>query len=297
MAGTLRYRRYEKVKPYLYILPAFFFLLLFTYYPIIRAVYIGFFNWSTDYPVKVFNGIQNYIDILNNAVFWQVIRNTILYSFSTIFMSMSLGLFLAVQVNKNVRAGGFFKVALFYPMMIPGAAAALIWLWMYVPTYGVLDHFLSSIGLRGLPWLNSTKTALWCIVAVGVWKHVGYYMILFLAGLNNIPGELDDAARVEGAGRWTRFWRVTFPLLSSYTFFIFIINIVDSLQSIDLVYIMTQGRPADSTNLIVYYIYQQAFRYWNMGVGSALTSMLTLFLLICVVVIFSTIGRRIYYEA
>lgn len=100
-------------------------------------------------------------------------------------------------------------------------------------------------------------------------------MILFLAGLTNIPNELNDAARVEGAGSWIRFWRITFPLLSSYTFFIFIINIVDSLQSIDLVYIMTQGRPADSTNLIVYYIYQQAFRYWNMGVGSTLTSMLT----------------------
>jgi ABC-type sugar transport system permease subunit len=297
LAGTLIYRRYEKVKPYLYILPAFFFLLLFTYYPIIRAIYISFFNWSTDYPVKVFNGIQNYIDVLNNAVFWQVIRNTIVYSFSTIFLSMSIGLFLAVQVNKNVRAGGFFKVALFYPMMIPGAAAALIWLWMYVPTYGVLDHFLSNFGLHGLPWLNSTKTALWCVVAVGIWKHMGYYMILFLAGLNNIPGELEDAARVEGAGSWTRFWRITFPLLSSYTFFIFIINIVDSLQSIDLIYIMTRGKPADSTNLIVYYIYQQAFRYWNMGVGSTLTSMLTLFLLICVVVIFSTIGRKVYYEA
>lgn len=188
---------------------------------------------------------------------------------------MSLGLFLAVQVNKKIKAGGVFKVALFYPMMIPGAAAALIWLWMYMPTYGVLDYMLGGIGLHGFPWLNSTKTALWCIVAVGIWKHVGYYMILFLAGLTNIPNELNDAARVEGAGSWIRFWRITFPLLSSYTFFIFIINIVDSLQSIDLVYIMTQGRPADSTNLIVYYIYQQAFRYWNMGVGSTLTSMLT----------------------
>ena len=297
MAGIRKYRRYEKIKPYLYILPAFFFLLLFTYYPIFRAIYISFFNWSTDYPVKVFNGIRNYIDVLNNSVFWHVVRNTVVYSISTIFLSMSTGLFLALQVNRNVRGGGFFKVALFYPMMIPGAAAALIWLWMYVPTYGVLDHFLASLGLRGLPWLTSTKTALWCIVAVGVWKHMGYYMILFLAGLNNIPGELEDAARVEGAGSWKRFWRITFPLLSSYTFFIFVINIVDSLQSIDLIYIMTQGSPADSTNLIVYYIYQQAFRYWNMGVGSTLTSMLTLFLLICVVVIFSTIGRRVYYEA
>jgi len=296
LVGMLRSRRYERLKPYLYILPAFFFLFIFTYYPILRAIYISFFNWSTDYPVKVFNGIQNYLDVLKNKVFWLVIRNTIIYSFSTIFISMSLGLFLAVQVNKKIKAGGVFKVALFYPMMIPGAAAALIWLWMYMPTYGVLDHMLGGIGLQGFPWLNSTKTALWCIVAVGIWKHLGYYMILFLAGLTNIPNELNDAARVEGAGSWIRFWRITFPLLSSYTFFIFIINIVDSLQSIDLVYIMTRGRPADSTNLIVYYIYQQAFRYWNMGVGSTLTSMLTLFLLGCVVVIFSTIGRRVYYE-
>jgi len=297
LVGALRSRRYEWLKPYLYILPALFFLFIFTYYPILRAIYISFFNWNTDYPVKVFNGIQNYLDVLKNKVFWLVIRNTILYSFSTIFISMSLGLFLAVQVNKKIKAGGVFKVALFYPMMIPGAAAALIWLWMYMPTYGVLDYLLGGIGLQGFPWLNSTKTALGCIVAVGIWKHVGYYMILFLAGLANIPNELNDAARVEGAGSWIRFRRITFPLLSSYTFFIFIINIVDSLQSIDLVYIMTRGRPADSTNLIVYYIYQQAFRYWNMGVGSTLTSMLTLFLLGCVVVIFSTIGRRVYYEA
>lgn len=297
MPAGLRSKTYERVKPYLYILPAFFFLFVFTYYPIFRAVYISFFNWSTDYPVKVFNGIQNYLDVLKDGVFQKVILNTILYSFSTIFLSMSFGLLLAVQVYKNVRLGGVFKVGLFYPMMIPGAAAALIWLWMFLPTYGLLDHILGRIGIHGFPWLTSTKTALWCIVMVGIWKHVGYYMILFLAGLTNIPAELTDAARVEGASSWTKFWRITFPLLSSYTFFIFIINIVDSLQSIDLVYIMTQGGPADSTNLIVYYIYQQAFRYWNMGIGSTLTSMLTLFLLVCVVVIFSTVGRKVYYEA
>jgi ABC-type sugar transport system permease subunit len=297
LTSRMKSKVYERLKPYLYILPAFFFLFVFTYYPIFRAIYISFFNWSTDYPIMVFNGVQNYFDVLKDGVFQKVIGNTILYSISTIFLSMSIGLLLAVQVYKKLKLGGLFKVALFYPMMIPGAAAALIWLWMFLPTYGLLDHLLAKIGIRGFPWLTSTKTALWCIVLVGVWKHVGYYMILFLAGLTNIPNELTDAARVEGASSWTKFWRITFPLLSSYTFFIFIINIVDSLQSIDLVYIMTKGGPANSTNLIVYHIYQQAFRYWNMGVGSTLTSMLTLFLLGCVVVIFSTIGRKVYYEA
>ncbi|MCK5249048.1 MAG: sugar ABC transporter permease, partial [Spirochaetaceae bacterium] len=198
MGGTQRSRLYKWVKPYLYILPAFIFLFVFTYYPIFRAIYISFFNWNTDYPVKVFNGIQNYLDVLSNKVFWLVIKNTVLYSVSTIFISLSMGLFLAVQVNKKIVAGGVFKVALFYPMMIPGAAAALIWLWMYMPSYGVLDHMLKGIGLQGFTWLNSTKTALWCIVAVSFWKHVGYYMILFLAGLTNIPNEQLDAARLEG---------------------------------------------------------------------------------------------------
>ena len=292
----LKAKNHINFSAYLYILPAFFFLFIFTYFPIFHALFISFFKWNTAFPVKVFNGFQNYLSLFKDKVFWKVIKNTIIYSLSTITISISLGLFLAVQIYKKIKMGGFFKVALFYPMMIPGAAAALIWRWIYFPTYGLLGHMLAWVGLKDFPWLSNTSTALWCVVAVGIWKYMGYYMIIFLAGLNNIPNELIDAARVEGAGNWTKFWKITFPLLSSYTFFVFIINIVDSLQSIDLVYIMTRGKPDNSTNLIVYYIYQQAFRYWKKGIGSTLTSMLTIFLLICVIIIFSTIGRKVYYE-
>ncbi len=286
----------NNIKPFLYLLPSLFFLFIFTYYPILHAIYISLFHWSTEYPQKVFNGLQNYIAIVKVPLFWKVLKNTFLYSISTVLLSMTLALVLAIQVNKRIKLGGFFKASLFYPTMIPMAAAGLIWLWIYAPNYGLLDNFFRSVGLPNMGLLLRADTALWCVVLVAIWKHVGYYMILFLAGLQNIPGELLDAAAIEGASSWRKFRSVTLPLLSSYTFFIFIINIINSLQSIDLIYIMTQGKPAHATNMIVYYIYQQAFRFWNMGMGSTLTTILTLFLLCSVIVIFSTIGRKVYYE-
>lgn len=294
---TQRRNLSKTFKPFLYILPAFTFLAVFTYFPVLRSFYLGFFHLGIGYPVKVFAGLQNYADIFSSATFRQIVLNTALYSASTIVVGMSLGLFLAVQVNKKLVGDGLFKIAIFYPVMIPLAAAGLIWLWIYTPSYGLLDYLLKSVGLPTLSWLDSTETALWSMVAVGVWKHTGYYMILYLAGLQNVSGELLDAAKMEGAGSIRCFWSVTFPMLSSYTLFIFIINVVDSLRSTDLVYIMTQGGPAHATNLIVYYIYQQSFRYWNIGMGSALTSVLVLFLLLCVISIFMTAGRKVYYEA
>ncbi len=284
------------MRPVLYVLPAFSFLALFTYYPIFHAGYISLFHWSTAYPKKVFAGLANYAQIFREPLFGVVLRNTAIYSLSTIVLGMLFGFLFALQINKRIRASGVFKVSLFYPTLIPMAAAGLIWLWIYAPTYGLLDNILRLFGLPSAGFLYKSNTALLCIIVVAVWKHVGYYMILFLAGLQNIPNELLDAAMIEGAGPWRRLRSVVLPLLSSYTFFIFIVTIVDSLQSVDLVYIMTQGKPANATNVIVYYIYQHAFRFWNMGMGSTLTTLLTLFLLCCVVVVFSTVGRRVYYE-
>ena len=284
------------VKPYLYLLPAFFFLAIFTYYPIFLSLYMSLFKWSTRYPVKVFTGFSNYLDLFRTPLFWKVIKNSLIYSISTIFISMSLAIFLAIQVDKKIRLGTIYKVSLFYPTMIPMAAASLIWMWMYIPQYGLFDFFLGKVGIPSINWLNEARIALWCIVAVGIWKYTGYYMILFLAGLQNIPKSLIDAATVAGASSRQKFLHVTFPMISSYTFFIFIINILNSLQAIDQVYIMTQGGPANSTNLIVYYIYEQGFRFWNRGIASTLTTILILFLLVFVSLIFKSIGRRVYYE-
>jgi ABC-type sugar transport system permease subunit len=287
----------SKLAPFMYILPAFLFLFVFTYLPVFRSLYLSFFRSGIGQTGKGFAGFDNYADVFASRTFYLVLSNTIVFSISTIVLGMSLGLFLAVQINKRIAVNGLFKFSLFYPSMIPMAAAGLIWMWIYIPTYGLLDHLMNGLGLGTRPWLYKADSALWCMVVVSIWKHVGYYMILFLAGMKNISEELIDAAKIEGAGAIRCFWSITFPMLSSYTFFIFIMNVIDSLRSTDLVYIMTQGAPDHATNMIVYYIYQQSFRYWNTGFASALTSLLVGFFLVCVIVLFSTVGKKVYYEA
>lgn len=286
----------RRFTPVLFLLPAFSFLAIFTYYPIFFAGYTSLYQWSIAYTSKVFAGLQNYLDLLSEPRFGTVLRNTAIYSLTTISLGMLGGLTLALQVNKRIRGSDFFKVSLFYPTMIPSVSAGLVWLWIYAPNYGLLDNILRPFGISDFVPLYSPNTALFCIIVVGIWKQVGYYTILFLAGLQNVPEELYDAARIEGAGRWVRLRRIILPLISSYTFFIFIINIVDSLQSVDFVYVMTQGKPGHSTDVIVFYIYEQAFKYFNMGMGSTLTTLLSLFLLACVALVFLTFGKRVYYE-
>lgn len=285
------------LRPYFYLFPAFFFLAIFTYFPIFRSFYVSLFRWNTEYPQKVFIGLQNYVDIYNDLLFWKVVKNTFFYSTSTIMVSMCLALLLALLVNQKIKFVSFYRASLFYPNIMPMVAVSLAWLWMYNPGYGVINHYLGKLGITPIEWLNDEKIALWSLVIVAIWKNAGYFMVFFLAGLQTVPYDLYDAARIEGANSFQKFWHVTFPLLAPFTFFVFIISIANSFQSIDQVYIMTQGAPNDSTNLFVYYIYQQAFRYWNMGYGATLTALLMIFLLSLTLIFFRFLGRRIYYQA
>lgn len=282
--------------PYLYILPAFLFLLAFTYYPAGFAGFRSLFLWNTTNIEPQFAGFVNYARLFRSERFWQVALNTLVYSVVFIVGSMSIALLLATQINKIRRGGTFYKSAFFYPTMIPMAAASMIWMFMYLPDYGLINLHLRMIGIPGYNWLNDRNIALMSVTVVGIWKFTGYYMLLFLAGLSNVSNELYDAADIEGANAYHKFTKVTFPLISSYTFFIFIIAIINALEAVDQIYIMTQGGPSNSTNLIVYYIYQNAFRFWEMGLASALTTLLVLSLVTVIGIIFVYVGRKVYYE-
>lgn len=286
----------RSIKPYLYILPAFLFLFFFTYYPAGFATFRSFFHWNTSNIEPVFAGLHNYRQLLESARFWEVVRNTVFYCVAFISMSMILALFLAIQINKISVAGSFFKSAFFYPTMIPMAAAALIWMFMYLPDYGLINYFLRRLGVDSVNWLNDQRIALFSVTVVGIWKYTGYYMLLFLAGLQNVPDELMDAADIEGANGWTKLRRIILPLVSSHTFFIMVIALINAMEAVDQIYIMTQGGPSNSTNLIVYFIYQQGFRFWDMGTASALTALLVVSLVIVVSSLFATLGRKVYYE-
>lgn len=294
-AARTRRRALALARPYLYILPTFFFLFVFTHYPILRTFYMSLFKWNLATPKREFVGFGNYVQAWATPVFWEVLRNNIVFAVGTVPLTLALALALALLINQRIRALAIYRALLFYPTMIPMAAAAMIWLWLLTPNYGLLNYYGKWLGLPDIHWLGHSRLALWALVLVGVWKRVGYYMVIYLAGLQVIPEHLYEAAIIEGATPWRRFWRVTFPLLSPTTFFVAIMAVIDSFQAIDQVYLMTGGGPGNATNLFIFYIYQNAFRFFDMGYASAVSAILFLILLVFTVLAFRTLHRRVHY--
>jgi ABC-type sugar transport system permease subunit len=290
-------RRRRSVRPYLYIFPTFFFLFFFTHWPILRTFYASLFKWSAAATAKQYVGLANYAQAWNAAVFWEVLGNNLLFAAGTVPLTLALALALALLINHQIRGLAVYRALLFYPTMIPMAAAAMIWLWILTPNYGLLNYYGRSVGLPDVHWLGHPRLALWALVLVGVWKRVGYYMVIYLAGLQVIPDHLYEAAIIEGATAWQRFWRVTFPLVSPTTFFVAVMAVIDAFQAIDQVYLMTSGGPGNSTNLFIFYIYQNAFRFFDLGYASAVSAILFLILLALTMLAFRTLHRKVHYHA
>lgn len=283
---------------YLYLLPSLVFLALFTYYPIGFSAYLSLFRWNVLNPEKVFVGLENYLHLWQEPLFWLVLRNNLFYALGTIPMTMALGLFLAVLVNQKLGAArNIYRVALFYPTMVPMVAAAMLWVWIFNPGIGLFNYYTAFLGIPRIEWLYDRHWALPAIIIMSIWKNFGYFMLIYLAALQGIPGELHEAASIEGAGAWRRFWRITFPLLMPATLFVFVVAIISSFQVFDQVFVMTQGGPADQTNVLTFYIYQHAFRFWDIGMGATLTTIFICLLLVLIVLVFRYVGRRVYYEA
>jgi ABC-type sugar transport system permease subunit len=283
---------------YLYLGPSLLLLAVFTYFPLALAAGLSLFEWNVQTPEPAFVGLTNYGTALTAPLFWLVVRNNLLYALGTIPATMALGLAAALLVNRRLGWGrGMYRVALFYPTMIPMAAAAMLWVWLFNPGIGLINHYLAYLGVPRIEWLYSRHAALPAIIVMSIWKHFGYAMLIFLAGLQAIPAELQEAAALEGAGAWRRFRHVTWPLLAPATLFVLVTAIISSFQVFDQVYVMTQGGPADQTNVLTYYIWQTTFRFWDLGMGATLTTLFVAGLLAVVGLVFRAVGRRVYYEA
>jgi ABC-type sugar transport system permease subunit len=294
-AGRLPFRRGES---YLYLLPSLVFLALFTYYPVGFSAYLSLFRWNVLTPEPVFVGLQNYGKLWQEPLFWLVLRNNLFYALGTIPTTMALALGLAVLVNQPLgRVRDAYRVALFYPTMVPMVAAAMLWVWIFNPGIGLLNHYLGYLGVPRVEWLYDRHWALPAIILMSIWKNFGYFMLIYLAALQGIPAELYEAASLEGAGAWARFRRITVPLLTPASLFVFVVAVISSFQVFDQVYVMTQGGPADQTNVLTFYIYQHAFRFWDIGTGATLTTVFVCLLLVLVVTVLRSLGRRVYYEA
>lgn len=281
------------LKPYLLLLPAFLFLGVFTVFPVVWTFVLSFFRWGVLSMEPIFIGLQNYREAFASPVFGRVWRNTIIFSVATVVATVIIGLGLAVvSEGSKVKAKAFFRTAIWYPHVIPWAVAAMVWMWMYQPSRGLINN---AFGLD-IDWLRSATYALPALIVIAVWKGIGFNFLLYLSGLQSIPDELYDAARLETSSRMRVFRFITLPMLSPTTFVVILLSIIASFQSVDLIYIITQGGPANRTNLMIYYIYQQGISSWRLGFGSALSFVLFFVLLTLTSLYVVYTEKWIHYE-
>jgi multiple sugar transport system permease protein len=271
---------------------------VFTLLGVAGTLAISFSHWDL-VGSPSWAGLGNYQTLIDDALFWQVLGNTAYYTVVVVPISTVLGLFVAMGLNRRLPGTVVLRTAYFAPFITTLAAAALLWQWIFDPNRGLIDSVLYEIGVQNPPaWLNSSAWAMPALIVFGVWRQLGFSMVLFVAGLQNVPRTLMDAALVDGSNAWQRFRHITVPMISPTTFFVVIISTIGSFQLFDQAYILTSGRfgPANATNTVVGYLYQKAFVDLNMGVASA--TAWALFIAIFAVTIIQLVGQRrwVHYE-
>ena len=253
----------------LFILPAIVGTFIFIVIPTIASFALSFADWDLLNDIK-YVGLQNYYEIFTDKVFVKILINTFVYSISVTAFGVIIPLILACILNSKIWFKDFYKTAYFIPFVTPMIVSAIVWEWIFDPNIGYLNQFLHL----HINWLYDTNFAMPALIIVSVWKLIGYNMIIFLAGLTGINSELLEASKIDGANDIQTFTKITIPLLSPTIFFVVIITAISSFQVFDLIYLMTQGGPLDSTNVIVYAIYKNAFEYFRIGKASALAYVL-----------------------
>ncbi|RXT15540.1 carbohydrate ABC transporter permease [Ammoniphilus sp. CFH 90114] len=292
--GSLPPTRWKKnAFAYSLLLPSMIFLILFTYYPTLKSIYLSFFN-STMGQTE-FVGLQQYKQLLEDDIFLKVMKNNLLLAIGTVPTSIFLAIYLAIWLNGKLKANAFLRAAFFYPTVIPMIAIANIWLFIYTPSYGLLDQFLEVFGVKGVNWLGDPSWVMYSMIFMLIWKEAGFFMIFYLAGLQNLPQDVYEAARIEGAKPFQIFRHITFPLLMPTTMFVLIIAVTNSFKLVDHLYIMTKGGPDNASNLLLYYIYETAFSFWDMGKASVLTVVLLVILLAISIFNYAYLDKRIHY--
>jgi multiple sugar transport system permease protein len=289
----------EWLAAYLFLLPDLLGLLIFIGLPMVLSLSLGFFNVS-GFGQYTFSGLANYRKMLMDPLFIGSLQTTAKYVIVLVPGLYVFGLGLALLVKRPIPLIGLFRGMLFLPNVISLVVIGLIWKFLLVDRIGAVNTLFSKIGLGGQSWLGDPDLTLWTLLAVTIWFLMGFYMLIFLAGLQEIPRDYYDAARIDGAGPWRSFRDITLPLLKPTSFFVLLVSLVAAVtgpQGFDLVYVMTKGGPANSTNLTTFYIYQQAFLFSNFGYAAAMASVLVLALLVLTGILFAlTKGGRFDFD-
>jgi sn-glycerol 3-phosphate transport system permease protein len=281
---------------YLYVLPAFIGCLLFTVYPVVYVLYLSLNKVDLLNNETIFVAAKNYVRLFRSEDFIQVLGNTFLYTLVTVAISCSVALLLAMLLHRPGRFNNWIQTAIFSPHIIPLVSVSMLWQWLMDKDYGLLNIVLHSIGLPKLLWLDSPSTALLSLILVAVWKSAGFNVLLIIAGMQSIPQQTLEAARLDGAGPWPLFINIMIPLLSPTLFFTLTVNIIGSFQVFDSVKVMTGGGPSNSSNVLVHWIYQTGFEFYRIGEASAGAVLLFLLVSLLTIVNFRVLKSRIHYQ-
>ena len=281
---------------WLLLTPAAILLIGFTHYPTLATIHSSLFSKGNSIRPSRFIGAGNYESLLEDPIFWKVLWNNLWFAVGTIPLSIGLAIAMALLVNKALPGRPFLRLAYFTPTVLPMIAVANIWLFFYSPGIGLIDQVLGWFGFQGHNWLGDPDTVLPAIIVMTIWKEAGFFMIFYLAALQHLPPELEEAAKLEGASRWYYFRRVVFPLLMPTTLFVLINAVLNSFKLVDHLFVLTKGGPDNASNLLLYYIYENAFSYFDPNYAATLTVILLTLLASMALLQFFFFDRRIHYR-
>ena len=281
----------EKLSGWLFVLPALVGTLIFIIIPVICSFALSFSKWDLLSSIE-FVGLENYRLLFKEPLFYKILINTVVFAISTSVFGVIIPLILACILNSKIRGSEFFKTAYFLPFITPMIVVGVIWEWIFDPNIGFINYILNI----HINWLYDSNFAMPALIIVSVWKLIGYNMIIFLGALSAISQNMFEAAKIDGANPIQTFIYVTVPLLSPSIFFVVIITAISSFQVFDLIYLMTQGGPLDSTNVLVYSIYKNAFEYFNVGKASAIAYVLFFIILVLTLIQWSIRKKLVYNE-
>jgi ABC-type sugar transport system permease subunit len=289
-------RHDDSVAAALFLAPSLLVLGAFVYYPLVSSAYTSLTDWEVGARVTRFVGLRNYARLAADPRFVSIVLNTAVYSLVVVAASMLLGLGLALLLRRQLVARGFYRTVLFAPYVTSTAVVAVLWTWIFDPQLGLANAILRTLLLPTSGWLSSREWAMPVVMLLAIWRNAGYSTVIFLAGLQNVPSVLHDAARIDGATSARVFWHVTLPLLTPTTLFLAVTGLITSFQVFDAVAVMTQGGPLESTNVLAFHLYQQAFVFFKLGYASSVAMVLFAVVMLLTAVQMVAARRWVHYD-
>mgnify|MGYP000990422144 FL=1 len=291
-----RSRVVEALQAYLFLLPAAAILFTFQYLPAIDVFRISLTNRLLLRPTAKFIGFDNYVRLWNDGRFWNAVWNTFSFVAASVPFQMALALLFAMALATRMRGVGIFRTTFFLPVVTSMVAVSVVWEWLYHPSIGLFNEIIKLFGGTPIDWLSDQQWAMPAIILLIIWKGTGYYMVIYLAGLLDIPNEYYEAAKIDGASGWSMFRHITWPLLAPTTYLILVLQMINSFQVFSSVYVMTGGGPLRSTEVVVYYLFQRAFESLEFGYASAISVVMFVFLVIVTILQRVFVGSRVSYD-